>query len=253
MARIFPYPEVLAASVEIAARCDVALELGTYNFPVYPATDGDSMASLMTRLAREGLKERLAAPANHPRPPEADYWQRLEYETNILVQMGFAGYFLVVADIINFARQRQIPVGPGRGSAAGSLVAYALKITDLDPLAYGLFFERFLNPERVSPPDIDVDFCYERRGEIIEYVSKTYGWPNVAHITTFGSMKTRQVIRDVGRALEVPYPEVDKIAKLVPEKLNVTLEQSLAHGAAPAGTPGHQPHGGRSSSPWPRF
>jgi DNA polymerase-3 subunit alpha len=228
MARIFPYPEVLAASVEIAARCQVTLDLGTYNYPAYPATGGESMESLMARQAREGLKHRLATPVTHPRPPEADYWQRLEYEIDILVKMGFAGYFLVVADIINFARQHQIPVGPGRGSAAGSLVAYALKITDLDPLAYGLFFERFLNPERVSPPDIDVDFCYERRGEIIEYVSKTYGWPNVAHITTFGSMKTRQVIRDVGRALEVPYPEVDKIAKLVPEKLNITLEQSLA-------------------------
>ena len=141
--------------------------------------------------------------------------------------MGFAGYFLVVADIINYAKRHRIPVGPGRGSAAGSLVAYALGITELDPLAYGLFFERFLNPERVSPPDIDVDFCYERRGEIIDYVSKTYGRENVAQITTFGSMKTRQVIRDVGRALEVPYPEVDKIAKLVPEKLNITLEQSL--------------------------
>jgi DNA polymerase-3 subunit alpha len=228
MAQIFPYPEVLAASGEIAARCEVDLELGHYHFPVYPATGGESMESLLTRQAREGLQQRLAAPANHPRPPVADYWQRLEYETDILVKMGFAGYFLVVADIINFARQHQIPVGPGRGSAAGSLVAYALGITDLDPLAYGLFFERFLNPERVSPPDIDVDFCYERRGEIIEYVSKTYGWPNVAHITTFGSMKTRQVIRDVGRALEVPYPEVDKIAKLVPEKLNITLEQALA-------------------------
>ena len=228
MARLFPYPQVLAASGEIAARCDVSLELGTYHFPAYPATKGESMESLLTRLAREGLQERLAAPPTHPRPPADDYRQRLEYELDILVNMGFAGYFLVVADIINFARQRQIPVGPGRGSAAGSLVAYALKITDLDPLAYGLFFERFLNPERVSPPDIDVDFCYERRGEIIEYVSKTYGWPNVAHITTFGSMKTRQVIRDVGRALEAPYPEVDKIAKLVPEKLNITLEQSLA-------------------------
>ena len=141
--------------------------------------------------------------------------------------MGFAGYFLVVADIINYAKRHRIPVGPGRGSAAGSLVAYALGITEIDPLAYGLFFERFLNPERVSPPDIDVDFCYERRGEIIDYVSKTYGRENVAQITTFGSMKTRQVIRDVGRALEVPYPEVDKIAKLVPEKLNITLEQSL--------------------------
>ena len=209
MARSFPYPEVIAASGEIAARCDVTLDLGTYNFPVYPVPDGETMESLMTRLAKAGLKQRLAVPATHFRPPEADYWARLEYETGILVKMGFAGYFLVVADIINHARERQIPVGPGRGSAAGSLVAYAMGITDLDPLAYGLFFERFLNPERVSPPDIDVDFCYERRGEIIEYVSKTYGWPNVAHITTFGSMKTRQVIRDVGRALEVPYPVVD--------------------------------------------
>jgi DNA polymerase-3 subunit alpha len=228
MARIFPYPEVLAASAEIAARCEIDLDLGHYHFPAYPATGGEGMESLLTRQAKEGLQRRLATPANHPRPPAADYWQRLAYETDILVKMGFAGYFLVVADIINFARQHQIPVGPGRGSAAGSLVAYALGITDLDPLAYGLFFERFLNPERVSPPDIDVDFCYERRGEIIEYVSKTYGWPNVAHITTFGSMKTRQVIRDVGRALEVPYAEVDKIAKLVPEKLNITLEQALA-------------------------
>ncbi|MEJ2671669.1 MAG: DNA polymerase III subunit alpha [Deltaproteobacteria bacterium] len=228
MAQAFPYPEVLAASGEIAARCQVTLELGTYNFPVFPVPEGESMDALMIRGAKAGLQERLAAPSTHPRLAEADYWQRLEYETDILVKMGYAGYFLVVADIINYARKRQIPLGPGRGSAAGSLVAYALGITDLDPLAYGLFFERFLNPERLSPPDIDVDFCYERRGEIIEYVSKTYGWPNVAHITTFGSMKTRQVIRDVGRALEVPYPEVDKIAKLVPEKLNITLEQSLA-------------------------
>lgn len=227
MAQAFPYPEVLAASGEIAARCDVTLELGTYHFPVYPAAAGESMEDLMARLAREGLRARLASMISRPRHTEEEYWQRLEYEIDILVKMGFAGYFLVVADIVNYARRQQIPVGPGRGSAAGSLVAYALSITDLDPLAYGLFFERFLNPERVSPPDIDVDFCYERRGEIIDYVSKTYGWQNVAHITTFGSMKTRQVIRDVGRALEVPYPEVDKIAKLVPEKLNITLEQSL--------------------------
>jgi len=227
MARSIPHPAALAASGEIAARCDVTLDLGTYRFPVYPAAAGQSMESLMAERAREGLKARLGSPAGHPRQAEEAYWQRLKYEIDILVKMGFAGYFLVVADIINYARQQRIPVGPGRGSAAGSLTAYALGITDLDPLAYGLFFERFLNPERLSPPDIDVDFCYERRGEIIDYVSRTYGWQNVAHITTFGSMKTRQVIRDVGRALEVPYAEVDKIAKLVPEKLNVTLEQSL--------------------------
>ncbi len=227
MARSIPHPAALAASGEIAARCDVTLDLGTYRFPVYPAAAGQSMEELMASLAREGLKGRLAAPAGHPRPAAEAYRQRLEYEIDILAKMGFAGYFLVVADIINYAKKQRIPVGPGRGSAAGSLVAYALGITDLDPLAYGLFFERFLNPERVSPPDIDVDFCYERRGEIIDYVTKTYGRQNVAHITTFGSMKTRQVIRDVGRALEVPYAEVDKIAKLVPEKLNITLEQSL--------------------------
>ena len=179
------------------------------------------------RWPGRGSRSAWPRPQGHPRPAAEAYWQRLEYEIDILVKMGFAGYFLVVADIINHAKKQRIPVGPGRGSAAGSLVAYALGITELDPLAYGLFFERFLNPERVSPPDIDVDFCYERRGEIIEYVTKTYGRENVAHITTFGSMKTRQVIRDVGRALEVPYAEVDKIAKLVPEKLNITLAESL--------------------------
>ena len=227
MARSIPNPAALAATAEIAARCDVSLDLGTYRFPVYPQAQGQSMEELMASMAREGLTARLAVSASHPRPAAEAYWQRLEFEIGILVKMGFAGYFLVVADIINYAKRHRIPVGPGRGSAAGSLVAYALGITELDPLAYGLFFERFLNPERVSPPDIDVDFCYERRGEIIDYVSKTYGRQNVAQITTFGSMKTRQVIRDVGRALEVPYPEVDKIAKLVPEKLNITLEQSL--------------------------
>jgi DNA polymerase-3 subunit alpha len=225
MARTFPYPAILAASGEIAARCDVTLELGATHFPAYP-TQGGTMEEALQLKAREGLKVRLSQPQPR-RHSEEEYWRRLDFELGILTKMGFAGYFLVVADIINYAREKQIPVGPGRGSAAGSLVAYALGITDLDPLVYGLFFERFLNPERVSPPDIDVDFCFERRGEIIDYVSRAYGWQNVAHITTFGSMKTRQVIRDVGRALEVPYPEVDKIAKLVPEKLNITLEQSL--------------------------
>jgi DNA polymerase-3 subunit alpha len=225
MARAFPYPEVLAASGEIASRCEVDLDLGASHFPVYPTGEA-TMEETLEQRSREGLAQRLEQPV--PRRHTAEqYWQRLDYELGILTKMGFAGYFLVVADITNYARQQQIPVGPGRGSAAGSLVAYALGITDLDPLAYGLFFERFLNPERVSPPDIDVDFCYERRGEIIDYVSRTYGWQNVAHITTFGSLKTRQVIRDVGRALEVSYPEVDKIAKLVPEKLKITLEQSL--------------------------
>jgi|UniRef100_A0A7C3WHV3 DNA polymerase-3 subunit alpha len=227
MARAFPNPELLATSGEIASRCEVKLELGQLRFPVFPAAAGESMAELLRRQAKEGLEKRLAAEAGRLKFPEADYWQRLEYELQVLETKGFAGYFLVVADIVNYARKRRIPVGPGRGSAAGSLVAYALGITDLDPLAHGLFFERFLNPERMSPPDIDMDFCFERRGEIIHYVAKTYGYENVAQITTFGSMKTRQVIRDVGRALEVPYAEVDKIAKLVPEQLNITLAQAL--------------------------
>ncbi|MBW1992619.1 MAG: DNA polymerase III subunit alpha, partial [Deltaproteobacteria bacterium] len=227
MARAFPDPKLLAASGEIASRCDVKLELGRFRFPVYPAASGESMEELLRRQAEEGLRKRLAEMPGGPARPEADYWQRLEYELQVLEAKGFAGYFLVVADITSYARRRRIPVGPGRGSAAGSLVAYALGITDLDPLAHGLFFERFLNPERTSPPDIDMDFCFERRGEIIHYVAKTYGYENVAQITTFGSMKTRQVIRDVGRALEVPYAEVDKIAKLVPEQLNITLSQAL--------------------------
>jgi DNA polymerase-3 subunit alpha len=227
MARALPHPALLAATVEIASRCDVTLDLGELHFPVFPATQGEAVENLLARQAREGLEARLQAQSHPAKRTPQDYRQRLEYELGVLGKMGFAGYFLVVADIVSHARQRQIPVGPGRGSAAGSLVAYALGITDLDPLAYGLIFERFLNPERVSPPDIDVDFCFERRGEIIDYVIHTYGRENVAHITTFGSMKTRQVIRDVGRALEVPYAEVDKIAKLVPEKLNITLEQSL--------------------------
>ena len=225
MARELPYPEVLARTLEIADRCDVTLDLGHYHFPGFPEAGDEPLDELLRRRAREGLDRRLAA--RPPCRPEEDYRRRLEYELEVLINKGFAGYFLVVAHIIDYARKKKIPVGPGRGSAAGSLVAYALGITDLDPLAYGLIFERFLNPERPSPPDIDMDFCYERRGEIIHHVAKTYGWENVAQITTFGSMKTRQVIRDVGRALEVPYAEVDKIAKLVPEQLNITLARAL--------------------------
>jgi DNA polymerase-3 subunit alpha len=224
MAREFP-PAVLARTLEIAAQCEVELELGALHFPTYPAARERDPGEVLRELAHRGLEDRLAqAP---PARPVEEYWQRLAYELDVLEKMGFAAYFLVVADIVAYARRRHIPVGPGRGSAAGSLVAWALKITDLDPLAHGLFFERFLNPERQSPPDIDLDFCFERRGEVLTYVAKTYGCENVAQITTFGSMKTRQVIRDVGRALEVPYAEVDKIAKLVPEQLGITLDQAL--------------------------
>jgi DNA polymerase-3 subunit alpha len=173
----------------------------------------------------EGLAARLKE-----RPssiPEIAYQVRLKEEIAVICSMGFAGYFLIVWDIIKFARSRGIPVGPGRGSAAGSLVAYALRITDLDPLVYSLLFERFLNPERVSLPDIDMDFCMDRRDEVINYVIHKYGEDHVAQIITFGTMKAKAAIRDVGRVLEMPYAEVDRIAKLVPDDLKMTLDKAL--------------------------
>ncbi|MFP3869125.1 MAG: DNA polymerase III subunit alpha [Desulfobacteraceae bacterium] len=231
MAQAFPQrPDLLAASGDIAGRCSLELSLGELHFPIFPLDNGQSMEERLRAESWQGLEARFKMmAAQHPfsEAKAADYRARLQTELDLLCQMGLAGYFLVVADFIQYARKRRIPVGPGRGSAAGSLVAYALGITDLDPITYGLLFERFLNPERKSMPDIDVDFCYERRGEIIEYVTRKYGKELVAQITTFGSMKTRQVIRDVGRALEVPYAEVDKIAKLVPEQLKITLATAL--------------------------
>ena len=231
MAESFPNnPELLARSLEIASRCHLELPLGEFHFPVFPLDNGQTMEAHLKQQARHGLNKRLQglqAASAWTQEKIQHYQSRLEKELDLLCQMGFAGYFLVVADFIHYSRKRHIPVGPGRGSAAGSLVAYALEITDLDPIAYGLLFERFLNPERKSMPDIDVDFCFERRGEIIEYVAKKYGKEHIAQITTFGSLKTRQVIRDVGRALELPYPEVDKIAKLVPEVLKINLANAL--------------------------
>jgi len=231
MAAAFPgRPDLLARSLEIAQRCQVELPLGEFHFPVFPLKAGQTMEEELRRQARQGLERRLEQMVQS-RPQAVEkleaYRQRLEEELNLLCQMGFAGYFLVVADFIHYARKHHIPVGPGRGSAAGSLVAYALEITDLDPITYNLLFERFLNPERKSMPDIDVDFCFERRGEMLEYVAKKYGKDHVAQITTFGSLKTRQVIRDVGRALDLPYPEVDKIAKLVPDVLKIDLATAL--------------------------
>ena len=222
--------EILARSLEVASRCRLELPLGEFHFPVFPLENGQTMEDQLRQEARQGLEVRLEQlfPGSQRTTDKVQHYRhRLEEELELLCQMGFAGYFLVVADFIQHSRKRHIPVGPGRGSAAGSLVAYALEITDLDPIAYGLLFERFLNPERKSMPDIDVDFCFERRGEIIEYVAKKYGKDYVAQITTFGSLQTRQVIRDVGRALEVPYPEVDKIAKLVPEVLKINLATAL--------------------------
>src|SRR5512143_1433925 len=218
------YPEALANTVKVAERCNLLLNFKEYHLPHYQVPDGYTRESYLEELAREGLKARLAADG---RLDPAPYRKRLESELKMIESMGFAGYFLVVWDFIRFARERGIPVGPGRGSAAGSLAAYSLKITDLDPLPYGLLFERFLNPERISMPDIDIDFCMDRRDEVISYVREKYGHDHVSQIITFGTLQARAAIRDVGRVFDIPYGEVDKVAKLVPEKLNITLDEAL--------------------------
>jgi len=219
------FPGAVSNTCRIADQCELELALNKTHLPQYKAPDGYTRESYVEHLAVDGLKSRLTE-----RPstiPAAVYEQRLREELMVICSMGFAGYFLIVWDIIRFARSRGIPVGPGRGSAAGSLVAYALRITDLDPLVYTLLFERFLNPERVSLPDIDMDFCMDRRGEVLSYVVDKYGSDHVAQIITFGTLGAKAAIRDVGRVLEMPYAEADKVAKLVPNQLNITLEQAL--------------------------
>jgi DNA polymerase-3 subunit alpha len=228
MARLFSeLPEAVKQTVAIAERCNLKLDLGTFHLPHYAVPDGTTREAHMEHLAVAGLRERLTRLAPDP-ASAAMYEQRLRDELAMINAMGYAGYFLIVWDIINFARTRGIPVGPGRGSAAGSLAAYALQITDIDPIRYGLIFERFLNPERVSLPDIDMDFCMDRRGEVIDYVTQKYGTDHVAQIITFGTMAAKAAIRDVGRVLDVPYAEVDKVAKLVPTTLNITLDEAIA-------------------------
>ncbi|HEY0198808.1 MAG TPA: DNA polymerase III subunit alpha [Rhodanobacter sp.] len=221
-------PEALENSVELAKRCNLVLEFGKYYLPDFPVPAGHDLASYIRELSREGLKERLAAaPLAEGRTLE-DYQSRLEREVDVIVEMGFPGYFLIVADFINWGKQNGIPVGPGRGSGAGSLVAWVLKITDLDPLQFNLLFERFLNPERVSMPDFDIDFCMDRRDEVIDYVSRKYGRDRVSQIITYGSMAAKAVLRDSGRVLSMPYGQVDKLAKLVPPRpLDLTLSDAL--------------------------
>jgi DNA polymerase-3 subunit alpha len=225
LAAFHDWPEAVWNTNQVAEMCDLALTFGAPHLPHYTVPEGETLESYLDKLAVKGLDERL-----RERPsgiPEVRYRQRLRDELTVITSMGFAGYFLIVWDIINFARSRGIPVGPGRGSSAGSLVAYALRITDLDPLVYGLLFERFLNPERISLPDIDMDFCMDRRQEVINYVVGKYGKDHVCQIITFGTMKAKAAIRDVGRVLEMSYAEVDRIAKLIPDQLNITLDDAL--------------------------
>ena len=224
-------PEALQNTVEIAKRCNLELTLGENFLPDFPVPPGMTLAQLMSETAKNGLDERLALyPAIGNGTPEENrkpYDQRLEDELQMISQMGFPGYFMIVADFIQWAKSNGIPVGPGRGSGAGSLVAYALKITDLDPIEFDLLFERFLNPERVSMPDFDIDFCMDRRDEVIDYVARHYGRDHVAQIITYGSMAAKAVIRDVGRVLGFPYGFVDSLAKLVPFEIGMTLEKAL--------------------------
>ena len=210
----------LATTREIADKCNVEIAFGVRRLPQYTAPDGQDNEAYLRRLCAEGMAQKLGG-------GDAAAQERLDYELGVITRMGFVDYYLIVWDFIHFAKTHGIVVGPGRGSGAGSLVAYCMGITDVNPLKYGLLFERFLNPERVSMPDFDVDFCYERRQEVIDYVSQKYGEGHVAQIITFGTMAARAVLRDVGRVLRVPYADVDRLAKLVPAVLNMTLSQAL--------------------------
>jgi DNA polymerase-3 subunit alpha len=224
-------PEAIRTSLEIADRCDVELKFGKHQFPVYEVPEDRLLEDYLRDRCREGLEERLAAlVAQTPDLDVEAYRARLESEIETIISTGFAGYFLIVADFVNYAKDRGIPVGPGRGSAAGALVSYALKITDIDPIRYNLLFERFLNPERVTMPDIDVDFCYERRDEVVRYVREKYGKDRVANIITFGTLKGKAAIRDVGRVLDFSFAETDRICKLYPapkQGKDFTLAQAL--------------------------
>ena len=222
-------PVALANSVEIAKRCNQLLELGVNRLPLFPTPNNESLEKYLHDQALDGLENRMKS--LFPDPDKRNlkmpqYRTRLDFEVTTIVQMGFAGYFLIVSDFINWAKQNGVPVGPGRGSGAGSLVAFSLGITDLDPLRYDLLFERFLNPERVSMPDFDIDFCQDGRERVIEYVKQKYGAESVSQIVTFGTMAAKAVIRDVGRVLDLPYNFVDKLAKLIPFELGMTLKKA---------------------------
>lgn len=214
------YEEAIENTAKIAHRCNVEFEFNNYKLPEFDAPEGKDKAQMLRELCEAGLVDRYGDEA-------PKHQARLDKELGVIDNMGFVEYFLIVWDFIRYAKESGIPVGPGRGSAAGSIVAYTLRITDVDPIEYGLIFERFLNPSRVSMPDIDIDFCYEKRSDVIDYVNEKYGKEKVAQIITFGTMKAKNAIRDVGRAMNIPYDEVDKIAKMVPPDLGITLDKAI--------------------------
>jgi DNA polymerase III subunit alpha len=221
MYSLFPYAkEALENTYKIAQRCNVTITFGEYKLPVFPVPAPFTAFEYLTKLCREGLQRRYD-------PVPEDLWQRLDYELETIKHMGFVDYFLITWDFIKYAKDNSIMVGPGRGSAAGSIVAYSLEITDIDPIKYNLLFERFLNPERLTMPDIDIDFCFERRQEVIDYVTRKYGKDKVVQIVTFGTMAARAVIRDVGRALDLSYAQVDTVAKMIPTEIGITIEKAL--------------------------
>jgi DNA polymerase III subunit alpha len=234
MATVFKdYPDALKNTLLIADRCNVTIPKGQNHLPSFGVPEGFTLDDYFVHVARDGFAQRMPrlrqlAAAAQLRHTIEEYERRFDYEVEMIKKMGYTGYFLIVWDFIRYAREEGIPVGPGRGSAAGSLVAWCMRITDVDPIDFDLIFERFLNPERVSLPDIDVDFCERRRGEVIDYVTRKYGRENVAQIITFGTMKAKAVVRDVGRALDMPYADVDRIAKQIPPALDMTLDKALA-------------------------
>ncbi len=233
MAELFAdVPDAIDNAMALATRCNVELKLGEYALPAFPVPSDHTIESWLRSQSREGLDQRLEKAPLAPGKTRADYDARLDIELDVIIQMGFPGYFLIVADFINWGKAQGIPVGPGRGSGAGSLVAWALGITDLDPLPYDLLFERFLNPERVSMPDFDIDFCMDRRDEVIDYVARKYGRDRVSQIITYGTMAAKAVVRDTGRVLGHPYGFVDSIAKLIPMTLGVCLDDALGESEA---------------------
>ena len=228
MKGLFPYAwEAVENTQRIADRCHVEIEFGVTKLPKYEVPAEYDSWGYLNYLCEKGLKERYGDRNLPAGETGQTLGERLEYELGVIRKMGYVDYFLIVWDFINYAKSNDIPVGPGRGSAAGSIVSYCLKITNIDPIRYNLLFERFLNPERVSMPDIDIDFCYNRRQEVIDYVGRKYGADKVVQIVTFGTLAAKGVIRDVGRVMDLPYAFVDSIAKMVPNELNITLDRAL--------------------------